>query len=707
MATITTQRHVDGCVDVVFDQPGSKVNTFSSQVLDELAQLIDDIIGDDEIRAVIFRSAKPNCFIAGADIGELRTLTDPRVAEAFINRGQQLFSRLAKLQAPTISVIDGACLGGGLEFAMSTTWRLVSEDHSCSLGLPEVTLGLIPGWGGTQRLPRLIGVTPALKMICSGRPVDGTRAVELGLATVCAPRNELGHTLERLLRTAHLAEPPDREALAPVVSEAQSEEAKRLIASGRLCQEAPLAALKVVSLSGQKTMATGLAVERNSFVERVGSRSGRNLMRMFFNRDRIRKERWGISANPLTINHPAILGAGSMGAGISWAFSTLDLPVTMCDLDEILLGKGIAAARAMYDYPLQRGLMSSTDVEEKLARIESTTDPTAIADSDLVIEAVTEDLSLKKRVLRELEKQVGDDVIIATNTSSLPIEELASVLKRPERFIALHFFNPVNRMPLVEIARTPATTDVVLATVMDIVRKLRKTPILVGNQPGFVSNRVLFPYLLEALHLVNDDDGIFNFEDLDRFAMEFGLPMGPYRLMDEIGIDVTINIANSLERSFGDRYRCPELALEMVENGMIGRKGGAGFYSYAAGSDCEQNPAITERQCSSRRPASREDLHRCLSLMTNEASRCLEEGIVTEPMPLDMIMILGTGFPQNRGGILAHADEQRPHGIVELLDKFRTSHGERFETAALLRQKAISGTHFYEDHPTPTKRGST
>ena len=699
MATITTQRRPGGRLEVLFDQPGSRVNTFSTPVLDELERLLDDIRADLDIRAVVFRSAKPGCFIAGADIGELRTLTDPQVADAFIGRGQRLFSRLEALRVPTVSVIDGACLGGGLEFAMTTTWRLVSDDRRCALGLPEVTLGLIPGWGGTQRLPRLVAVVQALQMICTGRPVDGPRAVELGLATVCAARSDLDRAVDELLAAAPAPDGPDLRMPAAAVSAEQAEEARQLVARGRLHAEAPLAALDVAVRSAGTAMAAGLDVERAAFVDRVRSRAGGNLMRMFFNRDRLRKERWGLSAAPLPVERPAVLGAGTMGAGIAWTLCDRNLPVTMRDVDQGRLVRGLAAARAMYDYPLQRGRMTAEDVEAKLARIEPTTDPAALADADLVIEAVTEDPDLKKQVLRELEHYVGADTIIATNTSSLPIDELAGVLERPERFVAVHFFNPVNRMPLVEIARAPATTDAVLATAVALARNLGKTPIVVGGRPGFVSNRVLFPYLLEALHLA-DDDGIDDLDGLDRLAMEFGLPMGPYRLMDEIGIDVTVNIAHSLQRSFGDRYRCPELARDLLEAGMLGRKSGQGFYVYGPGRDVQPNPtAAALRRHGNRRPASAADLDRCLALMANEASRCLEEGIVTEPMPLDMTMILGTGFPQDRGGILAYADDHGPEQIAALLEELRTRHGERFAPSYLLRQVATSGTRFYGDHP--------
>ncbi len=697
MATITTQRRPGGRLEVLFDQPGSRVNTFSTPVLDELERLLDDIHADLDIRAVVFRSAKPGCFIAGADIGELRTLIRPEVADAFIGRGQRLFSRLQALRVPTVSVIDGACLGGGLEFAMTTTWRLVSDDRRCALGLPEVTLGLIPGWGGTQRLPRLVGVAHALPMICSGRPVDGPRAVELGLATACAAREDLDRAVDELLAVAPAPDGPDLRLPAPAVGEEQAEEARQLVARGRLHDEAPLAALEVVARTAGTAMAAGLDVERAAFVDRVRSRAGRNLMRMFFNRDRLRKERWGIAAAPLPVERPAVLGAGTMGAGIAWALCDSGLPVTVRDVDAGQLERGMAAARAMYDYPLQRGRMIAEDVDANLARIEPTTDPTTLAGADLVIEAVTEDPDLKKRVLRELEGRVGADAVIATNTSSLPIDELAGVLQRPERFVAVHFFNPVNRMPLVEIARAPQTTEAVLATAVALARNLGKTPIVVGGRPGFVSNRVLFPYLLEALHLADDAGAIDDLDGLDRFAIEFGLPMGPYRLMDEIGIDVTVKIADSLERSFGDRYRCTELARALVEARMLGRKAGQGFYAYGPGREVLPNPAAAAlRRPGNRRPATDGDLYRCLALMTNEASRCLEEGIVIGPMPLDMVMILGTGFPQERGGILAHADDHGPDRIVARLDELREQHDERFAPSDLLRRVAESGARFYE-----------
>ena len=700
MATITTQRLPGGRLEVLFDQQGSRVNTFSTPVLDELERLLDDIDADLDLRAVVFRSAKAGCFIAGADIGELRTLANPEVADAFIGRGQRLFSRLAALRVPTVSVIDGACLGGGLEFAMTTTWRLVSDDRRCALGLPEVTLGLIPGWGGTQRLPRLVGVAQALQMICSGRPVDGPRAVELGLATACAARGDLDRAVDELLAAAPAPDGPDLRMPAPAVGAEQAEEARQLVARGRLHDEAPLAALEVVVRTAGTPMAAGLDVERAAFVDRVRSRAGRNLMRMFFNRDRLRKERWGLGADVRPVERPAVLGAGTMGAGIAWALCDFGVPVVMRDVDQGQIERGMAAARAMYDFPLQRGRMTAEDVEAKLACIQATTDPAALAGADLVIEAVTEDPDLKKRVLRELEGLVGADAVIATNTSSLPIDELAGVLERPERFVAVHFFNPVNRMPLVEIARAPATTDAVLATAVALARTLGTTPIVVGGRPGFVSNRLLFPYLLEALHLADDAGGIDDIEGLDRLAIEFGLPMGPYRLMDEIGIDVTVKIADSLEHSFGDRYRCPALARALAEAGMMGRKAGRGFHAYGAGRDVRPNSdAAALRRPGNRRPAAAGDLNRCLALMANEASRCLEEGIVTEPMPLDMVMILGTGFPQDRGGILAHADDHGPDRIVALLDELRGQHGERFAPSALLRHVAKSGARFYDDHP--------
>ncbi len=698
MQTITAQRRPGGRLEVLFDQPGSRVNTFSTPVFDELERLLDDVDADFGIRAVVFRSAKPGCFIAGADINELRTLARPETADAFIARGQRLFSRLEALRTPTVSVIDGACLGGGLEFALAATWRLVSGDRRCLLGLPEVTLGLIPGWGGTQRLPRLIGAAPALEMICGGRPVDGQRAAALGLATRCAARAGLDRALDELLAAAPAPVWRDLSTPAPAVSAEQAAQAERRIAAGRLHGEAPRAALQVVRASAGASMAAGLDLERAAFVDRVRSRAGRNLMRMFFNRDRLRKERWGIAAAPRPVRRPAVLGAGTMGAGIAWALADAGLPVVMRDVDQDRLDRGMRAARAMYDYPLRRGSVTAAEAAERLGRIAATLDAAPLAAADLVIEAVTEEPDLKKRVLREVEAVAGPDAIIATNTSSLPIDELAAVLRRPERFVALHFFNPVNRMPLVEIARAPGTGDAVLAAAVTLARGLGKTPIVVGGRPGFVSNRVLFPYLLEALHLAAEIDGPAG---LDRLAGEFGLPMGPYRLMDEIGLDVTVDIADSLQRSFGDRYRCPEPARKLAGAGMLGRKSGAGFYRYA-GRGARPNPAALG-PAGERRAATGGDLHRCLALMVNEASRCLEEGIVSEPMPLDMTMILGAGFPQDRGGVLAHADDYGAARVVATLealrDRYGPAGGDRFAPAGRLRRAAETGARFYDDAP--------
>ena len=378
MATITAHRRPDGRLDVLFDQPGSKVNTFSTPVFDELERLLDDIEDDLDIRAVAFRSAKPGCFIAGADINELRSLSRPETADAFIARGQRLFNRVEALRMPTVSVIDGACLGGGLEFALAATWRLVSGDRRCALGLPEVTLGLIPGWGGTQRLPRLIGAAPALDMICGGRPVDGPRAAAMGLATRCAARGGLDRALDELLAAASASDRRDPYAPAPAVSAEQAEQAEQRIAAGRLHGEAPLAALQVVRASAGTPLAAGLDLERAAFVDRVRSRAGRNLMRMFFNRDRLRKERWGIAAAPRPVRRPAVLGAGTMGAGIAWALGEAGLPVVMRDVDQDRLDRGMQAARAMYDYPLRRGRMTAADVQERLSRITATTDLAAL-----------------------------------------------------------------------------------------------------------------------------------------------------------------------------------------------------------------------------------------------------------------------------------------------------------------------------------------
>ena len=683
---------------------------FSGALLAELERVVSaleaDIAGGREVRLVLVRSATPDCFIAGADIGELLALPDAAAATRLNVTVHALFDRFAALPVPTVAVIDGACLGGGTEFALACGHRVATDHAKTRIGLPEVTLGIIPGWGGTQRLPRLIGAEAALPAMVSGRPLSAPEAAQAGLVDRCVDRDGLQAAIAELRADPPMpAAPPD---LMPPVSDALAAEVEAGIRRGRLHPAAPLAALRAVRAAAGKPLAEGLALERKAFAECLSSNAGRNLMTLFFSRNLLRRERFGLDdARPRPVARAAVLGAGVMGGGIAWALSNAGLPVTMKDVAAQPLQRGAAAAAGMYRNLVARGRLTEADAEERQRLITPTTAFGAeFAGTDLVVEAVSEDEALKTRVLAELEEQVGPDTVIASNTSSLPLQRLAAALRRPERFLAMHFFNPVDRMPLVEIAAVPATSRDALAGAVELARRLRKTPVVVRPRPGFLVNRILFPYLMEAARVLADGG---DWQALDRDLVAWGMPMGPFRLMDEIGLDVTVNIARSLAASFDARMAPPPFLPLLVERGAVGRKGGAGtgFYRYAGRDTAAEEDSVAAAVSATssaagfgagnaaRPPGGADGVGRCLAMLVNEAARCLAERIVDRPLYLDLALLLGIGFPDHRGGVLRYADQYGLPRLVEQMEEYRERYGERFRPCAELSQRAAAGTAFY------------
>ena len=726
----------DGTVEIVFDPPGQRVVVFNGALLAELERVVSaleaDIAGGREVRLVLVRSAKSDCFIAGADIGELLALPDADAATRLNVSVQALFDRIEALPVPTVAVIDGACLGGGTECALACGYRIATDHSKTRIGLPEVTLGIIPGWGGTQRLPRLVGPEAALPLLVSGRPLSGPEAAEAGLVDRCVERDGLEAAIAELRADppAHPA-PPD---VMPPVSDALAAKVEAGIRRGRLHAAAPLAALRAVRAAAGKPLADGLALEREAFAECLASDAGRNLMTLFFSLNVLRRERFGLDdAQPRPLARAAVLGAGVMGGGIAWALSNAGLPVTMKDVAAEPLRRGVAAAAGVYRRLVARGRLAEAAAAASQRLIVPTTSYGAeFASVDLVVEAVSEDEALKMRVLAELEEQVGPDTVIATNTSSLPLERLAASLRRPERFLAMHFFNPVDHMPLVEIAAVPATGRDALAGAVELARRLRKTPVVVRNRPGFLVNRILFPYLMEAARVLEDGG---DWQALDRELTAWGMPMGPFRLMDEIGIDVTVNIARSLAASFDDRMAPPPYLYRLVERGAAGRKGGAGtgFHRYAGREAIPDHDSVTAAVAlaasaaamagtahpgeppesaggtapapdvggpgglrrAAEPPDGADGVGRCLAMLVNEAARCMTERIVDRPLYLDLALLFGIGFPDHRGGVLRYADQFGLPRLVERMEELSERCGERFRPCTELRERAAAGTTFY------------
>jgi 3-hydroxyacyl-CoA dehydrogenase/enoyl-CoA hydratase/3-hydroxybutyryl-CoA epimerase len=657
-------------------------------------------------------------FIAGADIRELQTIATRSDALAKAQAGQRLFQRLATLPMPTIAVIDGACMGGGLEFALACTYRIVSDEDKTSLALPEVTLGIIPGWGGTQRLPRLIGVTAALDMILSGKPVNARKAVKLGLADGCSARAFLPGAVRAFLA----------EALTPIGSTAivarrphgwrrqllEGNPAGRLLlfrtASAQLVRKtrglmpAPLSALAVVRETISHELESGLEIEAEHFADLATTPSCKALIDCFFANELARKEgvlSKGVAegkseARPL---HAAVLGAGVMGGGIAWAFANHGMPVRLKDLAWEAVAKGLKTAHD-YDQQLVRiRKLTPAAANQSMLRISGTLDYRGFSAIDVVVEAVVEDLAIKRKVLAELEGGIRDDCLVCTNTSSLSVSAMAEAMRHPDRLVGMHFFNPVNRMPLVEVVPGQRTSPACVAEVAGLVRRLGKTAVVVKDCPGFLVNRILLPYLNEAARLLEDGAGL---AEIDRVIYDFGMPMGPFTLSDDVGLDVGYKVAKILAAHYGERMKVADaLRIAYEEMHLLGTKGGRGFYLHD-GKEALPNQELINRvaAASGRHPAhgspiASDDIRdRCLLIMVNEAVRCLEEQVVAKPAILDLAMIMGTGFPPQRGGLLHYANQLGSRFVADRLKQLSDRCGSRFAPCQTIIDLAREGSPF-------------
>jgi 3-hydroxyacyl-CoA dehydrogenase / enoyl-CoA hydratase / 3-hydroxybutyryl-CoA epimerase len=664
------------CV-LTFDRPASGANIFDRATLTELSEHVRFIENEPSIKGLIVTSAKESIFIAGADLKTLMQQAATGDMRTFIADGQQVFNRLAALKIPTCAVIHGACAGGGYEITLACDYRIASNDRSTRIGLPETTLGLIPAWGGATRLPRLIGEEAAANVILKGKLFSADEALQIGLIDEVVAR-------DRLLEAAHrkLGEGKRK------VSQTPSPTGK--ISAPRDRTSAPARALDVIQKGLTTSVDRSLAMELDAIVELGGTESTHNLIRNFFLADKFRKGT--AKSKPEKIVHATVIGAGVMGSGIAQWLSARGVSVILRDISREQIERGLANIDKTYGDAVKRGLMSDTKAKEGRARVVASTAPVEMRDVQIVIEAASEKLEIKRQIFSDLSAKIGPSAILATNTSALPISELAMSTHSPGRVVGLHFFNPVSRMKLVEVVvgkqTAPETTERALA----FTRQIGKLPVLVQDHPGFLINRVLFPYLLDAADLYESSvDG----KAIDDALLQWGMPMGPLRLIDEIGVDITIDIAATLEKAFGARDRAPEILKRMQTAKMLGRKSGAGFYRYE-GKEQTDNNSLQEWRKTSPRPMSEDELcNRLVFLMINEAARCLEEKVVATAEDADYGMILGTGFAPFRGGPLRFAEHFGLKKLVAEMDRLGKS-DEKFVPCQILRKHAADGTKFYE-----------
>ena len=670
------------CV-VTFDRPDSGANIFDANALKELNAHLDFIEKETSLKGLIIASAKKSIFIAGADLQTLLRQAANGEMRAFIAKGQRIFNRLAGLKIPTVAAIHGACAGGGYEITLACDYRVASDDPSTRIGLPETTLGLIPAWGGATRLPRLIGAEKAAEVILKGKLYPAAEALKLGLVDEIVSRDRLIDAARKKIGVGKRKAEGGAPATPKPIDVARSQ------------NPAPARAADVINRSLTSSIDESLARELDAIVELGKTESTRNLIRNFFLADRYRK---GTSKSPTEkIAHTAVIGAGVMGSGIAQWLSSRGVSVILRDVSTELVSRGLGNIERTYAEAVKRGLMSEEQAKEGRARIVASANPGPLRAIEIVIEAASEKLEIKKKIFRDLDSKISDTTILATNTSALSISDLAAETHSPRRVIGLHFFNPVSRMKLVEVVVGKQTSEETKERALAFARQVGKLPVVVRDSPGFLVNRVLFPYLLEAAELF--ENGL-DAKAIDDALVEWGMPMGPLRLIDEIGVDITVDIAATLEKSLGACAHTSAILRKMREANMLGRKSGSGFYKYE-GKQQSPNEALQDWRHPERSGAplrsARDDLaHRLIFLMVNEAARCLEEKVVASPEDADYGMILGTGFAPLRGGPLRFAEHYGLKNVAADLERLAKSDDEKFAPCEMLRKHANDNTKFYE-----------
>ncbi len=587
---------------------------------------------------------------------------------------------------------------------MACDYRVASPDRATKIGLPETQLGLLPAWGGSTRLPRLIGLPRALEVILGAKTPASKQAVKLGMVDELAPAEYLVQVTARMIsrgKRVHRWHYLNNRLAASVIA---ARLRPKLLKKTRAHYPAIFKALEVVTRGISKSIPESLALERDGILELAKTEACRNLIRVFFLQERAKKRTLAetSSTHPLTrppITRTAVIGAGVMGSGIAQWLSARQLPVILRDINAERVAKGMASIVAIYRDGRKRHVFTPREVRDGLDRIYPSATDVPLRQVDLVIEATTENLELKKKIFQRLDELAGDDTILATNTSALPISELAAGTRRSERVLGLHFFNPVHRMQLIEIVVGPRTAPEVLQRALSFAQQIGKLPVIVKDAPGFLINRILMPYLLESGSLFEAGASV---TDLDEAMLDFGMPMGPMRLLDEVGIDVALHVAQTLAASYKDRTAVPQTLAKMIQAGLLGRKTGRGFYVHQKGKEPRVNPDVTQHKPPTTdhgSPVANCQVlqERMVFLMINESARCLEEEIVTDPADVDFAMIMGTGFAPFRGGPLRHADTLGAENLTGAMDFLVDNGAAHFKPCALLQSMAKNGEKFYRD----------
>lgn len=701
MLTITRENAVAW---LTLDQPGDKVNTLGKEMIAGFGRLLDEIEKDAGIKAVVLISGKEGNFIAGADIKMFDTFSTPEEFQAFIKTGTDLLDRIERFGKPVIAAINGGCIGGGLEVVMACHYRIATDDPATKFAVPEVKLGLLPGAGGTQRLPRLVGVPTALDMMLTGKNVYPRQAKRMGLVQELTHRHGLRQAA--LYRAEKLMKEKPKAGKLTLAARLLTNTAARNIAFSKARETvmrqtqgnypAPLRIIDSVKAGLTLSREKGFETERRLFSELAFTPESAALRSLFFGMQAVKKN--PLQGKERKVERIGVLGSGLMGGGIADVSAANGYRVALKDRDTAAAVKGFEAIRRETDQKVKKRIMSTFEGDAHLARITPTGSYEHFRDIPIVIEAVFEDLKIKHAVLKEVEA-VSPDAIFASNTSSLPIADIAKGAKKPENVVGMHYFSPVQKMPLLEIIKTDQTSEEAISTAYEIGVRQGKTVIVVHDGPGFYTTRILAPFINEALLLLEEGAAI---EDIDRAMKQFGFPVGPIVLIDEVGIDVAAHVADVLGPMFRERGAKPsETARKLYDDGYRGRKNAKGFYRYAEGKGKkkEVNTDIyTHFGGSSRRKIPAEVIQqRMSSVMLNEALLCLQEKILDSATDGDLGAVLGLGFPPFHGGPFRYIDLRGADAILAQLKALEQEHGARFTPAPILAEYAKAGRKFREE----------
>ena len=680
---------------IIFDLENEKVNKLSFEILKEFDEKLNIIKDDSSIKALVIDSAKKDIFIAGADIKEIEKLKDEKEVYDSLMEVHQIFNKLENLTIPTIAYINGACMGGGLELALACKYRVITTNPKTKLAFPEIKLGIFPGFAGTIRAPKIIGLVAALDLILTGKTIDAKKAYKLNLADIIFDDAQKEFMLDDFIKKAiygTIEKRIDFNLLnyAPLNEIVFNKTLKGLLNKVNKDFQAPFVALEVIRATINKEFEDSIKVEAREFAKLAITKESKNMIKLFFLFEKLNKN-FEKTQNP--ISNAVVLGNGVMGKGIIWLFSKYLNDVRLKIRDISHANEIIKDVSKIYDYLIKSRKMTKNEVDFKLNKISYTDKFNGFKNFDFIIEAIIEDEETKKDTYKQIENIVNENAIIATNTSSISIEKLASEIKNKENFLGVHFFNPVNLMPLVEVIPTSNTSKETINKVFELLITAGKTPILVGDCAGFIVNRILLPYLNEAAFILEEGSKI---EKIDALIKDFGMPMGPFTLADTVGIDIGYKVATILNEAYGSRMPIASIIEKMNDAKLLGLKTKAGFYEYD-GKDKYVNTHVTSMiQNNTKIFEDEQIVQRCIYIMINEASRCLEENIVSDASIIDFAMITGTGFPAYKGGLLSYANEIGLKNILESLRTFEKEYGSRFTPSNLL----IKLVEEYEDFET-------